>query len=392
MAALHWAAAAAGTLGESWKADAVVYGRVLEYLSETQLIAEIAGVKVQAVVPSPGRIPRQFVARVRDNGASPTLELMGEAADGPRVAAAVRGRLPNQSGLPPVLADLHALARTGAARSLPPHVREAVARLEASIADHRDLLDADVLRDTMLRAGVQLEHAVSRVAHATHPVSTIPIDYDIKAALERLVHALNDAREAMPPSPSATLLPADEGNEAPPPPLLQLPLQPQARAPAPSFTDTTALAGAMLNHAQAALARIEIMQLQAHPAASPNACMLEIPVRGKDGFDVLQVRIDEDERDPDAAPSDAMANWTLEFTLELPALGPVQGQIRLHGTNVSVDLWAQHDATVQALEDQNAALPRLLQMLGLQLVQLRTRRGMPARRTGIGRTLLDTRA
>ncbi len=420
MAAIQWAAAAAGTLAEPWKTDSVVSGRVLEYLSETLLLLDIEGIKVEAVVASPHRIPPKFVARVRDSGPPTALEIMHTPTAAPRVTAALRERLPHQGSLPPLLADLHALAHPPEANALPARVREALARLSASIADRRDLLDPDVLRDTVRRSGVQLEHAVRQLARAPAHASTTRVDYDLKGALQRLVQALQDSvpaagrlagaspkvviangrpvATAAAASPSAaasaaaSATPPAPGAREVPPPLLQLPLQPQARAPTAAASQTAALASSMLAHAQAALARIEIMQLQAHPQASSHACMIEIPVRGDDGFDVLQIRIDEDANEAAGAGSPRAANWTLEFTLDLRGLGPVQGQLRLRGVRVGVDLWARHEAAIRALDEQNTVLPRILQTLGLQLTQLRTRRGMPSRRTDFGRTLLDTSA
>lgn len=183
--------------------------------------------------------------------------------------------------------------------------------------------------------------------------------------------------------------PAPEAADPAPPPLLRLPLQPQPRLPMTLAADAPSLVAGMLKHAEAALSRIEIMQLEAHPSVSPQACMLEVPVRDGDGFDVLQVRI---EQDAEAAQAAAEPNWTLGFTLDPPNLGAVHGQIRLHGAQVNVDLWAKNEAGAAALEEQASVLSRLLEGSGLQLVQLRVRRGTPLRHTGLGRTLLEARA
>lgn len=445
LAALDWAAAAAGTLARPWKVGSVVSGRVLEYLPGLRLVLQINGLKVEADPPSNGQVPPQFQARVVANGPPPVLEMLRRVEDRPSspVAAALRARLPSQDGLQPLLADLRALARTPGARALPEPVRLALARLEGSIADHHDLLDADVLHDTLRRAGLQLEHGLRQLAAAPPQASTAHLDYDFKAALQRLVQTLQHlpptrspsapnaadaprpttdappppmtgipplpeeppgpapmARIADPPPPAkpadpaapakaADPPPAAKAADPAPPPLLRLPLQPQARLPATLASDAPALAVGMLKHAEAALSRIEIMQLEAHPSVSPQACMLEVPVRDGDGFDVLQVRI---EQDGEAAQAAAEPNWTLGFTLDPPGLGAVQGQIRLRGAQVNVDLWAQHDAGAAALEEQTSVLSRLLEDVGLQLGQLRVRHGTPVRHTGLGRTLLEARA
>jgi hypothetical protein len=445
LAALDWAAAAAGTLARPWKVGSIVSGRVLEYLPGLRLVLQINGLKVEADPPSNGQVPPQFQARIVANGPPPVLEMLRQVEDHPSspVTAALRARLPSQDGLQPLLADLRALAHTPGARTLPEPVRLALARLEGSIADHHDLLDADVLHDTLRRAGLQLEHSLRQLAGAPPQASTAHLDYDFKAALQRLVQALQHlpparspsanaadaprpatdrppapmavpppplpeeparlppmARIADPPPPAKPAdpaVPAKAGDPPPaakaadpaPPPLLRLPLQPQARLPATLASDAPALALGMLRHAQAALSRIEIMQLEAHPSVSPQACMLEVPVRDGDGFDVLQVRI---EQDGEAAQTAAEPNWTLGFTLDPPGLGAVHGQIRLRGAQVNIDLWAQHDAGAAALEEETSVLSRLLEDSGLQLGQLRVRHGTPVRHTGLGRTLLEARA
>lgn len=455
LAALDWAAAAAGTLAKPWKTGSIVSGRVLEHLPGQRLVLQINGLRVEADPPSTGSVPPRFEARIVAEGPSPVLELLGraEAGQAAPVAAALRARLPRQDGLQPLLADLRALARSAGARTLPEPVRLALARLEASISDRHDLFDADVLRDTLQRSGLQLEHTLRQLAEAPAAASTAPADYDFKAALQRLVQTLQGlpppgpraAGESGPPathapdpavpqllaeaadpltSPRPDPPPADiaapasppariagprpaappaepvpplagmadppppTGDPAPPP-LLRLPLQPQARLPLPAAADAASVANGMLQHAEAALSRIEIMQLEAHPSVSPQACMLEVPVRDGSGFDVLQVRIEQDgEAGQGAAPPD----WTLGFTLDPPALGAVQGRVRLRGSQVNVDLWASHDAGVAALEEQTAVLARLLEGSGLVLAQLRVRQGTPIRHTGLGRSLLEARA
>lgn len=457
LAALEWAAAAAGTLARPWKVGSIVSGRVLEYSPGLRLVLQINGLKVEADPPSTGSVPPQFQARVVAEGPPPLLELLGQADRGESspVAAALRARLPRQDGLQPLLADLRALARTPGARALPEPVRLSLARLEGSIADRHDLLDADVLRDTLQRAGLQLEYTVRQLANAPAQTSSAPVDYDLKAALQRLVQTLQrmpqsdsspatnadagtppqantadapprsmaaipplpaeaadppllvesaglaaSAKAADPPPPAilaelaalaelADPSPAAQAADPAPPPLLRLPLQPQPRLPMTLAADVPDLAAGMLKHAEAALSRIEIMQLEAHPSVSPQACMLEVPVRDGDGFDVLQVRI---EQDAEAAQTAAEPNWTLGFTLDPPGLGAVHGQIRLRGAQVNVDLWAKNEAGAAALEEQTSVLSRLLESSGLQLGQLRVRQGTPLRHTGLGRTLLEARA
>lgn len=434
LAALDWAAAAAGTMARPWKVGSIVSGKVLEQALNTRLILQINGLTVAAEPPSGGLVPRQFQARVIAGGAQPLLELMVQAPGrNDPAAAALRARLPQQGGLQPLLADLRALAQAPAARTLPEPVRMALARLEASIVDRHDVLDPAVLRDTLKRSGTQLENTLLQYANTPQRLPATPIDYDIKAALQRLSQALQQLPQhagnapstsqpppatplrgaasafaqalastmatppaAMPPAyttladgvATAAYVRATPAGETPPP-LLQLPLQPQARLPTPPALDVLTLASGMLKHAEAALSRIEIMQLEAHPTASPQAWMVEIPVRDDDGFDVLQLRFEQESAN---AQADASPQWTLGFTLEPPGLGAIHGQIRLHGAQVNIDLWAQHAGAVQALEEQTSVLAQLLEGSGLELAQLRVRQGTPLRHTGLAHSLLEASA
>jgi hypothetical protein len=377
MSAINGAAAVAGNMTEFWRVGSVVSGRVLEDTPGTRMIVEIEGLTVSADPPSTGAVPRQFRALVIGGGSRPALEVLTPTGAKPPVAMAVRPLLARQGGLQPLLADLYALGRATQVRSLPAPVRAALARLEASIVERGELLDPDLLRDALLRSGLQLEHTLLEKSRGAAQTPAARVDYDIKAALTRLAKALQEFSA----EPTAGARQAEV-----PPPLLALPLQPQARAYAPATPDAVAMAANMVGHVEAALARIGIMQLQVAQVPMPQACMVEIPVRGSHGFDVLQVRIDEE---PVDETPDAPAKWTLEFTFEPPELGAIQGQIRLCRDNVQVDLWAELAATLDALEKQTAVLGRLLGGSGLQLVQLRVRHGLPTRYTGLGSRFVD---
>lgn len=437
LAALNWAASAAGTLAPPWPVGSVVSGRVLELLEGgTRLILQISGRTVEAHPPPNGLVPHNFQARVISNGRSPVLEFLSPPGQSSPTAAFLRARLPNQGSLQPLLSDLQAMATMPGIRALPESVRTALARLEASITDRHDILDPEVLRDSVQRAGLQLEHNLAQHAGTATRLPSTQIDYDMKAVLQRLGQGLRElsqdllppaadahapVRPEQPPLPSQPYPPVRPGDplvpEAPqlppaqalpdapappdlppqpagtnntPPPLHHLPLQPQPRVQAPPTSDALTLAAGMLKHVEGALSRIEIMQLEAHPSASSPACMIEVPIRGDDGFDVLQLRIE-----PDAAGAGADAappRWTLGFTLDPPSLGAIHGQIRLRGASVEVDLWAERDSAVETLEEQTTVLAQLLQGSGLELAHLRVGRGTPLRHTGLSRRLLEASA
>ncbi|MGB3463176.1 MAG: flagellar hook-length control protein FliK, partial [Rhodanobacter lindaniclasticus] len=170
--------------------------------------------------------------------------------------------------------------------------------------------------------------------------------------------------------------PSDRGNAAPP--LLQRALQAQPRLSLPLLPplssgddDVTQLLRRLHGDVKAALARIEVAQLDAsaHPAS---AWVIEVPLLGKDGHDVLQIKL---EFGTDGA--EGSKGWTLGFALDLPPLGPVQGELQLNEPRLSVRLWAERIETAQKLERQFTPLRQRLAACGVLLDQLSCQVGIP---------------
>lgn len=386
LAALTWAGAAAGTLAETWRVGSVLSGRLLQQTAQGRLVLQIGGQTVEADAPSTQAPPRQFQARVLSAGAQPLLEILENGAAASPVAGALRERLPRQGGLAPLLADLETLARMPATRSLPAPVRTALAQFESAIPDQREVVDGKSLRDALARSGLQLEHNLQQSARTG--LQPVALHDDLKAAAQRLVRAL----ATLPQGASPPMDPAEAPEVAPP--LRYRPLQPQARLPLPLVADgdPTHVVGRMRQRAEAALARIEITQLESHPAATPGAWLIEVPVRTDDGYDVLQLRIEHDAARPAEGEQAAAGTWTIGFALDMPALGPLQGEIRLRQARVDVRLWAQHERTVHELEAQLPALSQMLAANGLQLAQMQCRQGLPQAGAVPGPHLLEASA
>ncbi|MEY2159075.1 flagellar hook-length control protein FliK [Rhodanobacter sp. FW106-PBR-LB-2-11] len=100
--------------------------------------------------------------------------------------------------------------------------------------------------------------------------------------------------------------------------------------------------------------------------------MIEIPLQGDGGRDVLQLHL---EFVADAA--DGGHGWTLGFALDLPTLGPLQGELHLREPRLSVRLWAAQAETAQRLERQFTALRQRLAACGVLLDQLSCQVGLP---------------
>ncbi|WP_266159445.1 flagellar hook-length control protein FliK [Dyella silvatica] len=362
LAALTWAGAAAGSSAESWRIGNVLLARSLGTSAQGLLILQVGAMTVTTETPS-NPLPPQFQVRVLSLGAQPLLEVLAGTGPEQAVQRVLRERLPQQNGYAPLLATLTTLAQRPVLRQLPPQLRTALALLEHSIRTPEEIRSGPGLREAVLRSGLFLE---SQLASAAGLDAALGED-DWKAALLRLSSVLHAAGYA--PKPAT-------GGPETAPPLQHRGLQAQSRALPVAAEwiesgDSIALRpllGKLHTDVHAALARLEVAQLESTATA---AWIVEIPVQGEHGQDVLQLQLEF------AASDEDCGSWTLGFALDLPALGPVQGELQLRGLRLSVRLWAQHAATVQKLEDRFTLLRHAAANSGLTLDQLSCQSGLP---------------
>lgn len=359
LAALTWAGAASGTTAQSWRIGAVLAARPLGVDPQGMLVLQIGATAVQTEIPD-SQLPAQFQVRVLSLGAQPQLEVLSSTPADPTLQRALRERLPQQNGYAPLLATLGALAQRPTLRQLPPDLRTALALLENSLRTPADITRGEGLREAISRSGLFFE---SRLAQPQGNLAALAED-DWKGALLRLAGLLDRRSAAPAPLPSR--------NDTAPP-LLQRGLQAQGRLPLPILAgdnNPAPLLDRLHADVHAALARVEVAQLQA--AALP-AWMIEIPLQGRDGRDVLQLHL-EFINDADEGGSHG---WTLGFALDLPALGPIQGELQLREPRLSVRLWAERTETAQRLERQFVPLRQRLAACGVLLDQLSCQVGLP---------------
>jgi hypothetical protein len=358
LAALTWAGAASGTTAPSWRIGTVLSARPLGVSPQGLLVLQIGALTVEADVPG-SQLPAQFQVRVLSLGAQPQLEVLSLPAD-PTFQRVLRERLPQQNGYAPLLATLGALAQRPVLRQLPPELRTALALLEQSLRTPAEITRGEGLREAIKRSGLFFE---SRLASPHGNLAALAED-DWKGALLRLAGLL-DRRATAPPTP-------DRSDAAPP--LLQRGVQAQPRLPlplAPADDAVDPLLDRLHGDVKAALARVEVAQLEASASPLP-AWMIEIPLQGEDGRDVLQLQLEFA-----ADLADGTPGWTLGFALDLPALGPVQGELQLREPRLAVRLWAEQAETAQRLERQFGPLRQRLAACGVLLDQLSCQVGLP---------------
>lgn len=441
IAAQVWAGAAASSVGEALRLGAVMQAQLLGLNDEGLLVLQIAGMTVEAdatSVPLPSQFtvrvasngPLPQLEVVLDAANDEVLmqalrdRLPQQAGYAPLLGTLdALSRRPASRNLPPelraALANLEQAIPTPEELSVPDKLQQAIARsglfFESTLLDEARGQDGGVPANsgttspgtsagtpqgTGANAGPasslgqalgqslgrslgqllgqgpgtntgtparQAETPLARPAPLPLPDGATPAGEgdDWKAALLKVVAAL--ARQPVP----GTRVAMQDSQEVPPP-LRQRALLTQARMVVDAEADVDSLVENLRANVRGAVARLEVSQLESQPQA--NAWMLELPVRGVRGYDVLQLKV---EREPAAPGESSSDSWTLGFTIDLPSLGPLQGDIHLRGSRATVRLHAQFEPAVRQLEAQAPKLHRLIEQAGMQVEHLAIVQGLP---------------
>jgi flagellar hook-length control protein FliK len=267
---------------------------------------------------------------------------------------ALRAVLPRAGDIAPLFTQLAQLARAPAG-AVPVPLAALARQLLDSTPEARTLTDAANLRAALQRSGVFLESSLAR--------DGAPAPQDLKAALLAL----------------KTQLPAD-GSTA---------NAPHAQLP----ESTTASLPALAKQVDAALARVELNQLQSTPpenrATAP--LVIEVPVRDGDRTDVLRLQVDPEER---AATGEAMSAWTVWLSFTPGDLGQVHCRLTVAGERVSANFWTERDTTAQLFQQHMSDLDAGLRRANLTPGRLDCQAGEPPRAPypHLPSRLLDERA
>lgn len=392
--------AASGTTAESWRIGVVLSARPLGVTDQGKMVLQIGGMTVEADAlgaqtpqsPMQGQVqtqlPAQFQVRVLSLGSQPTLEVMLPQASESVANVALRERLPQQNGMAPLLATVQALAQRSMVSRLPTELRPVLAQLEQAMRRPSDLTTGAGLREAISRSGLFLESSLAQGAQLAAGAG----EEDWKAVLLKL-SALLDSYAPPRASSGSTLYAGSGASGDTAPPMLNRGMQAQPRLAAQAAANLAALAndddpgpllGQLHGAVRAALARIEVAQLE---ASTVPAWIAEIPVKSRDGRDVLQLQM---EYGSDA--DEGVRQWTLGFAIDLPTLGPVQGELQLNDLRLSVRLWAERPGSADRLEQTFGALRHRLAACGLLLDQLTCQTGVPKASGRLSANLLKATA
>ncbi|MCC7413011.1 MAG: flagellar hook-length control protein FliK [Gammaproteobacteria bacterium] len=341
-------------------------------------VLEIGGQRISARTAAP--LPPAGTAltlQVLRAGAQPVLVRLPAPAPttgATAEAGALRDALPRQDSPARLLANLGRLF--AGARDAGPDLPAGVARTATAVLANLPTADEISVPAGLKRAvensGLFLEARLRRAGADARPDPAL-FARDFKAGLLRLLAAAPDARpDEQRPGRTAAAEPA------PVPPTRQQPPQAQPRALPTLAMDLPAseVVRGLLDQADAALARVEVAQLQSLPDPNHTATtwLLELPVRQGEQADVLQLRVDGEDG---AGPEGAARTWTVTLAMDLGTAGPFYARVTLAGDALSASLWAEDPATTRLVTQHIDWLASRLRAAGLDDDRLAVRQGRP---------------
>jgi len=424
-----------------------VLARVAEIVSQqssgaSRLLLDIRGQNL-TVDASIGKTLLQTGDWVKVMRAGNELQLMGKLAPTAEssVARALAQRLPWQqsldAGLAKVLASLTAGVKTdtaaarpaalplaGASQPLPPGVRQAIDQLAALLPSRQSLAAtapsdgrtplqspltplgtpqatftrapesavANQIRQWVEQSGLFAESRTARSAEAPPADLKLAIGRIIDRLLQQQGQNLNSFNRLTP---------------IPTPELIQSPLQfpNPAAAQAPQFSAEPTGVGQMLRLLAGVLNRITVNQLHsqvlstrtaADAPAPNNTLVVDLPWLNQNNEPrVMQLRLEEKtgENESDKRARGQKTEWKLSLAMNLDDAGPLHFDVALGFGQVSAQVWAERQATLQQATNLLPELRKSLTDLGLEVVDLECRRGIPkGATTQLEHRLVDTRA
>ncbi len=318
---------------------------------------------------------------VARGGEQPLLKIALPPSPQDVQAQALRGALPRQLPLAPLLANLGNLAARLQNTSDPAgkELTQLARQVMDGLAGKGDVSQGAGLKQAVLNSGVFLE---AKLAASLAGGPPLPAG-DLKAGLLRLLAGLQaQTASGGPQERSATDTSAaarDAGRTAP---TATPPLRgglPQAQASVNSALTAATLPTStteMLRQTEGALARLQLSQIASLPSEQQPQRLwsLELPVQQDQRTDLFQLRIEEEA--PGTA-RDSATPWSVMLAFDLPSLGPVHARILVNGPQVSATLWAEHPSTAALFNAQLEELRAGLQRAGMLVGRIACTEGSP---------------
>ncbi len=368
------AAAAAPAAVRAWQAGQLLQAMALTNTTNGHVLLRIGDVQVQARTHLTLRAGQELTLQVERNGTQTVLRL-AEATPQDPSARIAREALPRQLSLPPLLANLGALATATDPEplGLSQQILATARKLFQALPDTTVVRTAEGLRAAVRDSGLFLEARLAGKIPQANQANA-----DLKANLLRLRQALVESQSQQPGTAGT-----GAARERVPLPTAD-PYRPPMRGTAP-FPQTAALPTlpdlpreeapqALLRQVEGALARLELGQVAALAGQETLAWLVEIPVRNGTTADLLHLQIVGE-----GAGGGAMQRraWSVTLAFDLPGLGAVSARLVLDEDRVSVTLWAERASSARRFDAHLAELHEALEECGVRPGKLTCHEGQP---------------
>lgn len=364
----------------------LVSAQVIQKNSPTDYMLQTSTGTLAVRTNAPLALDQQLQLQVIKVRQEVTLQLLQISAKSTPLESALRVNLPKQSGLAPLLANLHKLANDEQSARLPKELTQAVQQTLAKFPQLAQVANSDGVKQAIDDSGLLLEAKLLKVLEN---FSKLNVDGDFKALLLRLHKLLQQlpaqaTGSKLNPSPTAlstptnTTQPSVRNPASPAPPLPEARPQAQASVASSILPNMNAeqVKDQLIQQIEGALARIRLSQLASVPETdSKSSYLLEIPVNHKQQIDLIQLRIDREAAHDNASNQHI---WSVELAFDFDELGPIHAKVKLNQDRVSTQFWASQADTAEHINKHLEVLQNALIEQGLQVDRLFCQQGVPS--------------
>lgn len=332
------------TLPAALRAGRAVQGRVRADPGGTLFVA-VGRARLPLTGQHELRAGQRLTVRLVDTASGPALEILTRRpAASPAATALLRQAIPRQKNLGALVATLR-LQPQQSRNALSFEQRQSIDGLLARLAPSTQMQQADGVRTALRDSGVLLEWLLARYPQAAEPIAQA----DFKVGLLRLIARLrrNSASDSRRTTDSA---PPGQG----------------------AFVDQ------LLEQAEGALARIQLLQLQ--PLESPDRMDLafQIPLAHGNDTDELYLRVREKPEEDSAAKRESEPPgraWEVTLRFRFAGREALAARLNIAGRRTTVTWWAEDARVAAAVETARPVLAEQLQALDLEVDVIRCHRG-----------------
>ena len=315
----------------------------------------------------------------------------------------MRTILPQQIPLPSLLANIALIASkagsTNLTSPLPQALLDTVRQVVQEIPTSKSISSGDGLKQAIQQSGLFMEARLAQILQTHQPTGntlTPNTLIDFKGGLLSLLMSLFTLIKQMPGS-STTTTPSPVNTQTAPPPMPHTALHAQASV-SPTLTQQMNLQQMLfelLRSVEGSLARLQLSQLISSTPEEDGrrSWVLELPIQTDDNFDLIQLRIDKQQKGQDKKKD---TTWSVTLAFNLKGLGPIQTRISLVNESINTTFWAENNKTANLINEHLQTLRDQYAEVGLNIGILSAHSGQPPHptptNTNLPQILLDVEA